>query len=113
MIPTSLPELPKTSRTSGKSQTPVFLNPELYVEIQETSVNFLIHTFKGPISGGKLINRLPYIGEAGHKQGISTGGACLSILRLKPGFGFFWRLEGNQADSRKFLVENPMHKSGS
>ena len=26
---------------------------------------------------------------------------------------FYWPLEGNRADSRKFLVENPTQKSGS
>ena len=30
-----------------------------------------------------------------------------------PGFSYYWPLEGNRADSRKFLVEDPIHKSGS
>ena len=31
----------------------------------------------------------------------------------KPWGAFFWPLEGNRADSLKFLVENPIQKSGS
>ena len=36
MLPTSLPELPKPSRTSGESRKHQFLNPIFYIKIRET-----------------------------------------------------------------------------
>ena len=48
MLPTSLPELPKPSRTSGESRKREFLNPKLSITIRENSLTFLIHPFKGP-----------------------------------------------------------------
>ena len=48
MLPISLPELPKPSRTSGESQKRQFLNPMCCIKIRENSVDFLINPFKGP-----------------------------------------------------------------
>ena len=45
MVPTSLPDLPKPSRTLGKSQKPEFLNPKFYRAIQGKIFIFLIDPF--------------------------------------------------------------------
>jgi len=47
-VPTSLPELPKPCRTSGKSKKTEFLNPNFYIGIKEHFFNLLINPFKGP-----------------------------------------------------------------
>jgi len=49
MLPTSLPELPKPCRTSGKSKTPKFLNSKIYMKFREHFLNVLINPFKGPM----------------------------------------------------------------
>jgi hypothetical protein len=37
IVPTSLPELPKPSRTPGKSKTREFLNPNIYTQTKVVS----------------------------------------------------------------------------
>ena len=37
MVPVSLPEFPKPSRTPGKSQKPVFENPKMYIQNNDKS----------------------------------------------------------------------------
>ena len=57
MVPTtSLPELPKSSRTLGKSQKPVVQNPkaDLKKYKKDKSVYFLHIPLKGPHLGGEL-----------------------------------------------------------
>ena len=58
MVPISLPELPKPSRTPGKSQKTVCLNPNIYRTNKDKSLIFLMNPFGGPYRGGY---RLPYL----------------------------------------------------
>ena len=52
MIPTSLPELPKPSRTPGKNQKREFSNPKKFQKKYEKIINFLISSFfLGPPPG--------------------------------------------------------------
>ena len=55
MVPTSLPELPKPSRTSGESQKPEFLNPKSYMIVRLISLISLLIPLKVPIRGGVFI----------------------------------------------------------
>ena len=50
MVPTSLPELPKPFRTSGKSQTPMF-EKTFYIEMRDKSFIILINPFFAPPHG--------------------------------------------------------------
>ena len=47
MVPTSLPELPKPSKTLGKSQQPQFLNPKLLRQDEEKHLISLLIPFWG------------------------------------------------------------------
>ena len=49
MVPTSLPDLPKPSRTPGKSQTPELLNPIFSRKNRVLKLRFLI--FPGVLEG--------------------------------------------------------------
>ena len=60
MVPTSLPELPKSSRTLGKSPKPVIQNPNNYRENKETNIIFLEYLFLDPIRGELYLYCLPY-----------------------------------------------------
>ena len=52
MLPTSLPELPKPSRTLGKSQKHVFIEPEmLQKKYCKKTLHFLLIPFVEPIGG--------------------------------------------------------------
>ena len=59
MDPTSLPELPKPSRTPGKNTRTVIQNPKLYRTNQKHNLIILIHPFLGPYQGG-FVYHLPY-----------------------------------------------------
>ena len=57
MIPTSLPELPKASRTQGKRQQVMFYDPKVYnVKSKEKPLSALLLPLTGPMKGS---NRLP------------------------------------------------------
>ena len=62
MVPSSLLELPKSSRTPGKSKTPEFLSPIFSEQIRKIQRKFLIG----------LIN--PFFGGAPRGDGPSQGG---------------------------------------
>ena len=51
MVPISLPELPKTSRTPGKKATTYISEPYVSYKISEKKHIFLIFLLKGPIRG--------------------------------------------------------------
>ena len=48
MVPTSLPKLPKPSRTPEKSPKPDLQNPEIYRTNQDKSLYSLSIPFRGP-----------------------------------------------------------------
>ena len=54
-LPTSLPELPKPSRTPGKIQTTFGYFPTLYVITKETNFTFLTYPFFSTVSYGSII----------------------------------------------------------
>ena len=59
MAPTSLPELPKPSRTPGRSQHLSF-RTRIFQTTLEQIIDFLINFFLGGPTGGGFFYRLPY-----------------------------------------------------
>ena len=47
----SLPELPKDSRTPGKSPHSTFYKPKLYIQNLDRVIIFPVYPFKGPNQG--------------------------------------------------------------
>ena len=82
MVPISLPDLPKPSRTPGKSQKPQFLEPELlYINQRQFLLISLLIPLKGPIRGGGIFSSVYRI------QGPFLGG--LAPGRWQLGTRFF------------------------
>ena len=75
MVPTSLPELPKPSRTLGKKQKPQFLNPAIYRKIRNKSLFALINPFLGDTPPGRWTGHL----------GRCTHGPRQTQARRRPG----------------------------
>ena len=65
MLPISLPELPKPSRTLGKSQKPILEPEKLYKNYKNKPYIPYIFLLKGPIKGGMLLYRLPNVRRPG------------------------------------------------
>ena len=78
MVPTSPPEVPKPSRTSGESQKPKCLNPTFYIYKSGIfPLSSLLIPLKGRISGGSLGTALRYCWE----------GVRSCLVRI---YGFVW-----------------------
>ena len=72
MVPTSLPELPKPSRTPGKSQKPEFVNPKQFRKNKNTYLISVLIPFLGPIRGGVFFVP-PTVVCPGFARELSTG----------------------------------------
>ena len=53
MVPTSLPELPKPSKTSGKANI-LSIEPDVLYKDSGKSIDFLTNPFKGTIGGATV-----------------------------------------------------------
>ena len=74
MVPTSLPELPKPSRTPGKTPKPEFANPNLCGKIYGQICNFPINSSFGPYKGGIF----SFTARMTHE--VATGKVLLRLL---------------------------------
>ena len=83
MVPTSLPDLPKTSRTPGKSQKPEFLNPNILIQNKNNQLISLLIPFLA-LLGGMDFFRSPPVRQALDEAERQDGGCDAVAVRQPP-----------------------------